>query len=93
MFLAIKDESELTIADANLMATNRKFTVGRYSANSLNTPYKAGLTGNMSEGAILNYGGWVTGGGFYASQLAMANGNNIYERHCANTQWSAWQKL
>lgn len=91
--LAIKDESAQTIADANLMATNRKFTIGRYSADSLNTPYKAGLTGNLSEGAILNYGGWVAAGSFYASQVAMVNGGNIYERHCSNTQWSAWQKL
>lgn len=91
--LAIKDESAQTIADANLMATNRKFTIGRYSADSRNTPYKAGLTGNLSEGAILNYGGWVSAGGFYASQMAMVNGGNIYERHCTNTQWSAWQKL
>lgn len=91
--LAIKDESAQTIADANLMATNRKFTIGRYSADSRNTPYKAGLTGNLSEGAILNYGGWVSAGSFYASQMAMVNGGNIYERHCTNTQWSAWQKL
>ena len=91
--LAIKDESAQTIADANLMATNRKFTIGRYSADSRNTPYKAGLTGNLSEGAILNYGGWVAAGSFYASQVAMVNGGNIYERHCSNTQWSAWQKL
>lgn len=31
--------------------------------------------------------------GFVISQVAMVNGGNIYERHCSNTQWSAWQKL
>lgn len=91
--LAVKAESAETILDANLMATDRKLTVGRYSDRTLNTPYRAGLTGNLSEGVILNYGGWVTGSGFYASQLAMASGDFIYERHCTNTQWSAWQRL
>lgn len=91
--LAVKAESALGISDANLMSADRMLTVGRYTADSLNTPYKAGLTGNLSEGIILNYGGWVTGSGFYASQLAMSSGGYIYERHCSSTQWSAWTKL
>lgn len=91
--LAVKAESALGISDANIMSTERTLTVGRYTAESLNTPYKAGLTENLSEGIILNYGGWVTGSGFYASQLAMSSGGYIYERHCKATVWSAWQRL
>ena len=91
--LAVKAESALGISDANIMSTERVLTVGRYTADSLNTPYKAGLTENLSEGIILNYGGWVTGSGFYASHLAMSSGGYIYERHCKATVRSAWQRL
>ena len=73
------------IADANTYTAGVQM-LARTDANTLNTPYKQGLTSN-SAGFIITYGGSDN----YCSQLAMAAGKTeLFTRAKANGTWGLW---
>ena len=62
----------------------------RTNGDTLNTPYKAGLTGTLIGAYILT----ITGSATYGKQIAYINGGNYhFERSMSNGNISTWRKV
>jgi len=62
--------------------------LGRYDANSANSPYKKGLT-QATEGIVLSV--YNNTNSVYNSQLALSAGNEkFYIRQKGNNTWGEW---
>ena len=61
----------------------------RTNGETLNTPYKAGLTGTLVGAYILT----LTGSTTYGKQIAYINGGGTFERRMSNGTIEGWQRV
>jgi hypothetical protein len=76
--------------DLNSIGTNYRLTFARYNSSTVNSPYKAGLTGARETGVVLDY----HTSSALAIQIALPAGDSkILIRSLAGTTWTAWAVL
>ena len=79
------------VSDLNDAIEPNKVCFVRSTQNTLNTPYKAGLSGVNVAGITMSYAGFDKQFGI---QLSFATGRNeIFERTLSAGTWSSWRKL
>lgn len=79
------------VAITDLNNINPGFNFSCYSSNTLNSPYKSGLTGNTAAGGVISFG-YANYGAQIAVPAGTPNtGNNLFVRTMANGIWSDWE--
>lgn len=78
-------------AASDLNDIDHGFTFLSYGVNTLNSPYKEGITGNTTAGGVISFGY-----SDYGTQIAIPagtpnTGNNLFVRTMAHDSWSKWE--
>ncbi len=84
------DGRNAVATDANNLGIVGQKTIDRTDGNTLNTPYKAGLTGSYASGEIETYFSSTS----YGIQIGYSTGKNvIFTRELNNGVWGSWKQL
>ncbi|NFT06829.1 hypothetical protein FDF26_07055 [Clostridium botulinum] len=83
------DGSNAYISNANNCGIAGKRTTHRTSSNTLNTPYKQGLTLGYVEGIVDTYLNSTN----FGIQIGYATGNELFKRSLISGTWSEWKRL
>ncbi|MBZ9693205.1 hypothetical protein [Clostridium sp. M14] len=83
------DGSNAYISDANNCGIVGKRTTHRTNSNTLNTPYKQGLTSGCVEGIVDTY----LNSANFGIQIGYATGNELLKRSLISGTWTKWQQL
>ncbi|WP_252248773.1 viral A-type inclusion protein [Clostridium sp. ZBS20] len=83
------DGSNAYIFDANNCGTVGKRTTHRTNSNTLNTPYKQGLTSGYVEGIVDTY----LNSANFGIQIGYATGHELLKRSLISGTWTKWKQL
>lgn len=83
------DGSNAYISDANNCGIVGKRTTHRTNYNTLNTPYKQGLTSGYVEGIVDTY----LNSANFGIQIGYATGHELLKRSLISGTWSEWKQL
>ncbi|NFO87920.1 viral A-type inclusion protein [Clostridium botulinum] len=83
------DGSNAYISDANNCGIVGKRTTHRTNSNTLNTPYKQGLTSGYVEGIVDTY----LNSANFGIQIGYATGHELLKRSLISGTWSEWKQL